>query len=309
MRNRVLAMVAAVAVATAAAAKEERIDPELIGGQPAPAGAYPASVYAQMGNARCSATVVGEKTLLIAAHCVSDGGTARFSVGANAYTSKCTHHPDYSHAKWMAARWLDGVRAIDATADWSLCLIDKVVAGVPYELVAVDATQFQCQTGKQLMLTGYGCTRSGGGGGNDGVYRVGKAPITSCPNRDHDTVTRGSAALCYGDSGGPAFFEEASGARWQVSVNSRGNISTISYLSSTYTGAFKTWALTWSNANAVKFCGLHADAKGCRGGATPPPPPPPPPPPGDCNDELTAVLDANGKTGVALAALKSCMGG
>lgn len=267
------------------------VDPTLIGGTPAKPEDWPASVYARMSGAACSATVVGEKVLLIASHCVSNGGTATFAVGTNNYSARCTHHPDYRR---------------DSTADWALCLVDKTVAGGKYEMVAVDREPVACASGQTWRLTGYGCVRAGGGGGNDGVFRIGTANVQSCPNRDHDTVTKGGAALCYGDSGGAAYLERGDGTRAIVGVNSRGDIRTTSYLSSTYDGTFKTWATTWANANGgQKICGLHADAVGCRDGANPPPPPPPPP--ADCVEQVDAAVEAQMRAGATLQAVKACV--
>jgi hypothetical protein len=160
--------------------------PTLIGGTPAPAADWPASVYAAMGGSRCSATVIGERVLLIASHCVRDGGTATFSVLSNQYQAVCSHTAGYPR---------------NSTYDWALCLVDRRVAGVEYENVATE--QGDIRVGTTLRLTGYGCIRSGGGGGNDGVFRIGTAPVTRLPSgSDADIVTRGQAALCYGDSGG-----------------------------------------------------------------------------------------------------------
>jgi len=98
--------------------------PVLIGGRTADPKDWPASMYAQMNGARCTATIVGERVLFIAAHCVASGGTATFRVGSQSYSSVCTHSKDY---------------AANATADYALCQVDRVVEGVPYELVNQDA--------------------------------------------------------------------------------------------------------------------------------------------------------------------------
>lgn len=234
------------------------IDPMLIGGSPADPKEWPASVYASMGNSRCSATVIGEQALLIAAHCAGNGETATFSVGPNRYASKCTRSPWYPS---------------NATSDWSLCKVSKKVTGIKYENVNQNDSLFA--KGDELTLTGYGCIKPGGGGGNDGTYRVGKAKIQKMPSgTDNDIVTASGAAICFGDSGGPAFFGLGN-SRVVVSVNSRGDISTTSYLVATHTPQFKQFSSDWIKANNLEICGITDGAKDCLNAIPPPPPPPP----------------------------------
>lgn len=252
----------------------DTIKPTLIKGREADMKEWPASVYAQMGNSRCTATVVGEKTLLIAAHCVRDGGTAKFKTGGVEYSSTCTHSPLYSHAAWDRVKTKielgqvsDFADLVNATADWSLCLITKPVTNIEYEVLNLDADLLK--TGDELLLTGYGCTQPGGSGGNDGKYRIGEALITGLPSGSNNDITtfggQPGAALCYGDSGGPAFYiDKISKKRVVVSVNSRGNIRDTSYLSSVSTSQFKSFLNSWSSRHGQKICGAHKDAKGCR---------------------------------------------
>lgn len=258
----------------------DKIDQTLIKGRPADPKEFPASVYAQMGNSRCTATVVGEKTLLIAAHCVRDGGIAKFKAGGADYSSTCTHSPLYSQAAWsrvkeaiekgLVSQFTD---LVNATADWALCLVNKPVGNIQYEVINLDPDILK--EGNELLLTGYGCTQPGGSGGNDGTYRIGEAKIIGLPSgSDNDIVTNGGqpgAALCYGDSGGPAFLiNPIDKKRVVVSVNSRGNIATTSYLSSTSTSAFKSFMGSWASKNKQFVCGVHKEAKNCRGVRTEP---------------------------------------
>lgn len=224
-------------------------DSRLINGTPADLKDWPSSVYASMSGSRCTATVVGERTLLIAAHCVGNGAKASFSVGANQYSSTCTQAPQYNG---------------NSTADWTLCLIDKVVAGTQYENVNSESSRIT--VGQELTLTGYGCIKPGGSGGNDGIYRVGTAKVTNIPSgNSNDIVTKGGAALCFGDSGGPAFLvDNNTKARWVVGVNSRGDISTTSYLSSVSTSVALNFIKDWAQKNNQQICGIHSGAMGCR---------------------------------------------
>lgn len=258
----------------------DKIEQTLIKGRPADPKEFPASVYASMGNSRCTATVVGERTLLIAAHCVKDGGTAKFKADGIDYSSTCTHSPLYSQAAWtrvkeaiekgQVSQFTD---LVNATADWALCVVNKPVANIQYEVINQDPDILK--EGNELLLTGYGCTQPGGNGGNDGIYRVGEAKIIGLPSgSDNDIVTSGGqpgAALCYGDSGGPAFLiNPIDKKRVVVSVNSRGNIATTSYLCSTSTSAFKGFVTSWATKNKQLVCGIHKEAKNCRGVKTEP---------------------------------------
>jgi hypothetical protein len=252
---------------------EELPEPVLINGRVADPKDFPASVYSSQGNSRCTATVVGERVLFIAAHCVSNGGTAAFRIGSERYTSTCTHSSDYRG---------------NSTADYSLCVVDKAVEGIPYENVNQDESLVG--VGDEVLLTGFGCVQPGGGGGNDGKYRVGEAKVLRTPSgNNNDIVTGQGAALCYGDSGGPAFkyLDAAKTKRVQISINSRGDIARTSYLSATHTNQGKRFIKAWSDKSGLKICGVHAEAKGCRGGQLPPPPPPP--------DECKAAFEKVGQ--------------
>lgn len=245
---------------------EEVKSPDLIGGRAADPKDWPASVYAHMNGAACSATVVGEYVLIIASHCVEHGATAQFSIGATNYVSKCSRSPLYR-------------RGIDH--DLALCKVDKKVEGIPYESVNQDPSKVK--VGDEILLTGYGCIRSGGGGGNDGIYRIGEAKVLGLPTgNDYDYSTRGGAALCYGDSGGSAYIylDAQKTKRTVISTNSKGDIRIKSWITSTSTDASINFIKQWSEENQVLICGVHPEAKGCRNEeATPTPPPSPSPTP------------------------------
>lgn len=234
--------------------------PMLIGGKPADPTEWQASVYASYksggSSASCSATLVGERTLFMASHCMPNGGVVTFSAGANRYTARCTHHPEYRG---------------NSTADWALCLVDRPVTGVPFEVLGIDQT---VALKESLLLAGYGCIKPGGGGGNDGIFRIGAATVTGLPGgKSYDIVTRGGSALCFGDSGGSVYKTFPDGARYIVGVNSRGDIATMSYLPAVYSKTFVSWATDWAKtANNVRVCGLHLDALGCRHSDVTPPP-------------------------------------
>lgn len=227
---------------------EPAISAQLIGGTPATPGEWPGVFYTSQGNSRCTGTVIGSRVVASAAHCMSNGGRLTLTYKGETFSGVCEHATQYRS---------------NSTADWALCLLDRALPDPIAESVNVDAARVA--TGKELVLMGYGCVQNGGGGGNDGTLRIGKAPVTSMPSgTNYDIVTRGRSALCFGDSGGPSFVVDAEGKRWQTGINSRGNISDTSYLSSLHVGVAKAFYEGWAQRKAVTICGIHADAEGCR---------------------------------------------
>jgi V8-like Glu-specific endopeptidase len=212
--------------------------------------AYPASFYSRHGKDFCTSTLVGPKVLFTAAHCVINERLVEINHAGATIRGECTPAPGYNVSH--------------PSEDWALCLLDKPITDVKYERLNLDASLLK--VGDRLRLTGFGCTKSDRSGGNDGVYREGNAPITMLPDaRSNDIVTSGKVAVCFGDSGGPAFaVHRTKGDRVEVSVNSRGDIRKLSHLASTSTPAAKKFLTEWSAAKKASICGVPPSASGCR---------------------------------------------
>jgi hypothetical protein len=224
----------------------------LIGGEVVQPADYPASFYTTQDKARCTSTMIGPRVLLTAAHCVADGGKITLSKAGASFGGRCEHAPGY---------------ASDATADWALCKLEKSVPAVLFETVNQSAAL--PKKGAKVLLAGFGCTKVGGGGGNDGFYRIGEATVIAEPTAtSNDIVAKGDAALCFGDSGGAAFVvatdAKQKGRRVLVSVNSRGNIQDTSYLSATSTRAGRAFFADWLARNQAEACGVNLNGTVCR---------------------------------------------
>ncbi|MGY4348694.1 hypothetical protein ACVWXM_005161 [Bradyrhizobium sp. GM7.3] len=234
--------------------------PELQGGREAKSEDWPASFYSK-ADKRCTATVVGPRTLLLAAHCVGTQREAVVTINQVEYFGPCTHSVDYK----------DG--AGDDSADYALCRLNKEISGITFETISLNAKR--PKRGEDLLLTGYGCTKKPGpgetkpSGGNDGKYRVGRAPVVALPgersNEPNTIVTRDQVAICPGDSGGGAYAPVAS-RRVLVGVNSRVDFDTDeSFVSSLSSQSGRVLIDAWLAENEGELiCGVNMMNESCR---------------------------------------------
>jgi hypothetical protein len=213
-------------------------------------GDWPATLIFRSRGGGCTSTAVGPKVILTAAHCIPDGESGQVTIGGQAVAIRCDHHPGYG--------------AGNRTTDFALCAVTEgEIANVPFEVVGTALAHARLD--QTVTLSGYGCLEENGQDRNFGVLHVGTAKVIRTPiGDDIDTVTSGGAALCFGDSGGPAYFDAGDGERLIIGVNSRGDISEMSWLSSTATAQFVDWAFKWSETNNASICGLHVATMGCR---------------------------------------------
>jgi secreted trypsin-like serine protease len=213
-------------------------DPKLIGGKPVEDGDYPEVVYITAGSSRCTATVVGPRTLLTAGHCTKDRGVISFSIGLRTFAATCKVHPNF-----IATQLAD---------DAALCKTEIDIPVVPASVYTGPIL-----VGTNVTLMGYGCIQIGGGGGNDGILRYGRASVTRAASANyHWYETNAPVALCSGDSGGPNFDGVS---HTVIGINSRGNLRNMSMFTSL------THIREWLS-HAENICGIDRDCG--RDGAT-----------------------------------------
>jgi hypothetical protein len=133
-----------------------------------------------------------------------------------------------------------------------------IALGVTQNEIQVEPASIggEAVTGLDIILLGYGCTQVGGGGGNDGILRWGESRVTRFSGYDMVSSKQGGSALCFGDSGGPAF-TMVDGKRRLLGVNSKGNIKNTNYNARLDTKASKDFAARFSENNHVDICGVN----------------------------------------------------
>lgn len=224
----------------------------LIGGSPVDPKLYPEVIYISTSKGvRCSATIVGPRVVLTAAHCVTDGGqiwNANRADGKPQVLATCQRTPQYAKGT--------------EDLDFALC------RNVPGNIVGGHAATLALKgpkVGDRVILSGYGCVNPGGGGGNDGTLKSGYGKVFITPRGTNDWyyTMADDAALCFGDSGGPSFkvMDPAKGKHVVIGVNSRGNIRDMSLLTAMYIPKSRKWMQQWAKANKVKICGVNMKCK------------------------------------------------
>jgi hypothetical protein len=153
----------------------------------------------------CTATLIGRRTVLTAAHCLADIVSSTFHVGESSYpVSRMVAHPSYSTSPMRN--------------DIAVLILSRAVSGVTPTPISIKAPA----VGQQLTLIGFGITKDGAS--DSGTKRIAKNVVAGVqPVRINMQGTGGSVGnICNGDSGGPTF-ATIDGQEVQVGVHSHGN--------------------------------------------------------------------------------------
>ena len=141
------------------------------------------------GTGICTATLIGTKTVLTAAHCVQGKSAATFTVGGKIYQAvKISVHPSYSYS------------VINAY-DLAVVILGQPVSGVTPHALSKSTPQ----VGETITIVGFGITKTGWS--NSGTKRVTTNTISSVKSQyfRFSGASGGKGNVCSGDSGGPSF--------------------------------------------------------------------------------------------------------
>jgi len=215
-------------------------------GDPTDPQLYPAVLWFVKAGP-CSGTLIGERTLITARHCVAPG--ARISVPHRIGSDRrvlgtCTH---------------PGPDAL--TLDIALCLLDAPVQSV---FENVNRNSARPQPREKVIIAGFGCGAFETPDVGVPTFRTGTTTVVRVPDAQSDAiVTRGGAALCLGDSGGATFLTLSSGVRLLVAVNSQASFDDVSFLPSVSSPTALGFIRGWAAERGQQICGLGGQ-RGCR---------------------------------------------
>jgi hypothetical protein len=250
--------------------RQNNSGPKIIDGLEASPDDYPVSFQLAGDQGVCTWFLIGARSLMTAAHCVSDGASIKIvKEPKTVYEGQCERSPKYQK---------------DPSQDWALCLLSTdypppVVSGSPingYEVLNTDPSALQI--GQSIHITGFGCKHKDGQ--LDDIYRVGRAKIAEVPPDvriagnmrapNFLKIKRLPSQLCSGDSGGPAFSLSSFVGpqrlfRMVIGINAQTvYVSGDGYLASTSTKDALDFFQQWARKHGQGICGLHKGVKNCR---------------------------------------------
>jgi hypothetical protein len=209
----------------------------------------------------CTATIIGEKVIITAAHCLAkpaQDATIHFKPGD--ITIHCARDNEYQYEQTGSL-----------AHDIALCISEQVL---PHDFLYENlyAGDNWNQSKNKIFLLGYGCRDLAHPDKDFGQLYGGTAILDKdVPETDYSFNATGGAVVCDGDSGGAAYLLvndlHLTGPRSVVGINSA-NFSPKSQQSLIAKVSGSDFQFIKKTAGNNHICGVDHDAKNCRNAFT-----------------------------------------
>lgn len=215
---------------------------------------WASSFYAGREGTRCSATLIGPTTLLLAAQCIPDGGEVVVEFRGVRQPGSCVHAESFVGNPGRFAE------------TFALCLLTSPITGIQFDTVNLNSARVE-RGAKVLVSSFSSCPLLPVERAADYRFRISEAVVVTLlePRLEdpNPIVARGNASLCPGEVGGIAYIVLPTKRRLVLGVHYRGTKAQTD-ISSLSTKDGQAFLRQWTERMGASICGVNFEGSNCR---------------------------------------------
>jgi hypothetical protein len=208
-------------------------------------------LYTGHEGSRCSATLIGPTTLLLAAQCIPDGGEVVIEFRGLRQPGTCEHAESFLG---------------NSGVTFALCLLKLPITGIQFDTVSLSSGRIE--RGTRVLVSSFSsCPSPSVERATGARFWISEEVVVALADEhleDPNTiVVRGNADLCPGEIGGIAYIVLPSKRRLVLGVHYRGD-KMGTYISSLSTKDGQAFLKKWTERMNASICGVNYDGSNCR---------------------------------------------